>query len=351
MPASFLPRLISKPFQDPGLYIPFSFIKRAIIFDLGDISHLSPKDILKASHVFISHTHMDHFIGFDHLLRLVLGRTKKLCLYGPEGFIQNLEGKLSGYSWDLVENYENMLILEAAEIHQTHLLVQTYICRNRFQPTSPPLKKPFTGLILDEPGFSVSTIILDHSIPCLGFSMKERFQVNIKKTALQDIGLTPGPWLNDLKQALFDNKPADSIFKIPAGQASPIAQCFKLGELSSRIAKITPGQKIGYITDVRYTPENLKKIIPFVQGADHLFIEAAFSDAHADIASTKNHLTARQAGEICGKAGAKRFTIFHFSPRYSETEALLYQEAEDAYQKAFSNETPSRSTGVIKAIE
>jgi ribonuclease Z len=344
MPASFLPRLISKPFQDPGLYVPFSFSKRAFFFDLGDISHLSFKDILKASHVFISHTHMDHFIGFDHLLRLVLGRTKKLCLYGPEGFIRNLEGKLSGYSWDLVENYENMLILEAAEIHQTHLLVQTYICRNRFQPTAPPLKKTFTGLILDEPGFSVSTIILDHSIPCLGFAMKERFQINIKKTALQDFGLTPGPWLNDLKQALFDNKPADSIFKIPAGQASPHGQCFKLGELSSRIAKITKGQKIGYITDVRYTPENLKKIIPFVQGADHLFIEAAFSDAHADIASTKNHLTARQAGEICGKAGVKRFTIFHFSPRYSETEMLLYKEAEIAYQKALSNATPSCDT-------
>ncbi|MBA4369655.1 MAG: ribonuclease Z, partial [Desulfobacterium sp.] len=202
MPASFLPRLISKPFQDPGLYVPFSFIKRAIFFDLGDISHLSPKDILKASHVFISHTHMDHFIGFDHLLRLVLGRTKKLCLYGPEGFIQNLEGKLSGYSWDLVENYENILTLEATEIHQTHLLVQTYICQNRFQPAEPPLKKTFSGLILDEPGFSVSTIILDHSIPCLGFVMKERFQVNIKKSELQDHGLTAGPWLNDLKQAL-----------------------------------------------------------------------------------------------------------------------------------------------------
>jgi len=344
MPASFFPRLVSNPFQDPGLYVPFSFKKRAIFFDLGDISHLSSRDILKASHVFISHTHMDHFIGFDHLLRLILGRTKKLCLYGPEGFIQNLEGKLSGYSWDLVENYENILTLEATEIHQTHLLMQTYACRNRFQPAAPPRKQKFTGLILDEPVFSISTTILDHSIPCLGFVMKERFQVNIRKTALHDFGLTPGPWLNDLKQALFDNKPDDSVFEIPVGKASPHGRCFNLGELSSRIAKITQGQKIGYITDVRYTPENLKKIIPFIQGADHLFIEAAFSEAHADIASAKNHLTARQAGEICGKAGVKRFTMFHFSPRYSGTETLLYQEAEDAYQKAFSSATQSRDT-------
>ncbi|RJP76753.1 MAG: ribonuclease Z [Desulfobacteraceae bacterium] len=340
MPASFLPRLVNKPSQDPGLFVPFSFQKRAIIFDLGDISSLSPRDILKISHVFVSHTHMDHFIGFDHLLRLSLGRTKKINLYGPAGFIQNLEGKLAGYSWDLVGNYENELILEATEIHPAHLLTQNYICQNAFQPTAPPRKKELCSTILSKSDFSVSAIILDHSIPCLGFVLKERFHVNIKNTALEDLGLTPGPWLHEFKQALFENKPAESIVEIPAEQTSQNDRLFTLRELSRQIAKITPGEKIGYITDVRYTPENVEKIIPFVQGVDRLFIEAAFLDAHADTAYTKNHLTARQAGEICGRAGAKNFTIFHFSPRYSENETLLYQEAEDAYQKAFPITAP-----------
>jgi len=341
MPASFHPKLVNTPFHDPGLFVPFSFEKRAIIFDLGDIARLSPRDILKISHVFISHTHMDHFIGFDHLLRLVLGRTKKLCLYGPDGFIENLQGKLSGYSWDLVENYENVLILEATEIHPTHLLTQTYICQNRFQPAAPPQKKPFCRDLLHESGFSVSTIILDHSIPCLGFVLKERFHINIKKSALHELGLTPGPWLEDFKQALFDNKPVDSIFTITDSPASSQGRCFRLGELADQIAKTTHGQKIGYITDVQYNRRNLEKILPFVQGADHLFIEAAFLDVHQDIAFMKNHLTARQAGEICGKAGVKRYTIFHFSPRHSEEEALLYAEAETAYQKALTQNPPA----------
>jgi ribonuclease Z len=86
MLSSFLPRLVNNPFGDPGLYIPFLFEKRAMIFDLGDIVSLSPKELLKINHVFITHTHMDHFVGFERLLRLSLGREKDLYLYGPEGF-------------------------------------------------------------------------------------------------------------------------------------------------------------------------------------------------------------------------------------------------------------------------
>ena len=98
MRPSFLPRLVNRPFDDPGLFIPFLFEKRAILFDLGDIYSLSAKEILKTSHVFITHTHMDHFFGFDRLLRLFLGRDQHLFLYGPEGFLKNVEGKLAAYS-------------------------------------------------------------------------------------------------------------------------------------------------------------------------------------------------------------------------------------------------------------
>lgn len=105
MGPTFLPRLVNGPFDDPALFVPFRHQHRALLFDLGDIATLPSRDVLKISHIFVTHTHMDHFAGFDRVLRLMLGRDKELFLVGPQGFLTNLAGKLAGYCWNLVENY------------------------------------------------------------------------------------------------------------------------------------------------------------------------------------------------------------------------------------------------------
>ena len=87
--------LVNNPFQDPALYIDFFFESRSILFDIGDITSLSTRHINRITDIFISHTHMDHFIGFDHVLRTLLGREKKLRVYGPPGIISNVERELS----------------------------------------------------------------------------------------------------------------------------------------------------------------------------------------------------------------------------------------------------------------
>ena len=110
--------LINDPFGDPGLIVDFLFQKRALLFDLGDISALSNAELLKVSHVFVSHTHIDHFIGFDRLLRAVFGREKTLTLFGPENFIKNVEGKLAGFTWNLVDRYEESLTIDVVEVKE-----------------------------------------------------------------------------------------------------------------------------------------------------------------------------------------------------------------------------------------
>ena len=219
MRPSFHPRLVNGPFDDPGLFVPFVFEKRAFLFDIGDIHSLDARDVLKISHIFVSHTHIDHFIGFDRLLRLFLGRDKTLHIYGPAGIHRNVEGKLAGYSWNLVQNYENRFILHVSEVDASGIRTRTYHCRDRFIPKDPPAAAPFGGKILEEPSLSVSAEILDHDIPCLGFSLTEKFHVNIMKDRLAALGLPVGPWLGRFKKALFEDCGPDTEIDIPAGDA------------------------------------------------------------------------------------------------------------------------------------
>ena len=333
MRPSFLPRLVNGPFDDPGLFIPFVFKKRAIIFDLGDIHSLSSRDILKISHVFISHTHMDHFIGFDRLLRLFLGREQQIYLYGPEGFLKNVEGKLAGYSWNLVSHYSNVFVLSVTEVHADHMITRNYACRNRFMPVQEDIKQPFNGLLFKEAALSIRAEVLDHSIPCLGFTLEERFHVNIMKEHVAGLGLEIGPWLNEFKQALYNNTDPDSEFEVQYGRQGSYKKRFILGELAKRIAIITPGQKVSYIVDAVYSKSNEAKMVELAKNADHLFIEAAFLEKHRDIAKKKYHLTAWQAGSIAGKAGVKQVTPFHFSPRYKGLEQVLEKETMDSYHR------------------
>ena len=340
MRPSFQPRLINGPFDDPGLFIPFQFQNRALIFDLGDISRLAAKDILKISHAFVSHTHMDHFIGFDRLLRLFLGREKLLSVYGPPGFLKNVEGKLAGYTWNLADKYNYPLSLRISEVHPQFILSQSYRCRDKFQPLEDPVELPFSGILYEEPAFRVSAVILDHKIPCLGLSIEERFHINIVKTGLTALGLSPGPWLTEFKQALYNKSDANAKFMVKLERQEP-ARKFILGELADQIARITPGQKISYITDVMYSRSNRQRIVGFIQGSNRLFIEAVFLDRDREIAEKKQHLTARQAGHLAGLARIKQLTVFHFSPRYIGMEQELREEARSANGDSFDKQVES----------
>jgi ribonuclease BN (tRNA processing enzyme) len=101
MSRHFDPHLVNDPFGDPALYVQLVFERRALLFDLGDLSRLSPRQLLRISDVFISHRHMDHFSGFDQFLRCLLGREKVVGFYGPPGLIEGIEHKLKAYTWNL----------------------------------------------------------------------------------------------------------------------------------------------------------------------------------------------------------------------------------------------------------
>jgi ribonuclease Z len=334
MRPSFLPRLVNSGFEDPVLFVPFVFLGKALLFDLGDINALTPREALKISHVFVSHTHMDHFCGFDRLLRLFLGRDKTLHLYGPPGFIANVRGKLAGYTWNLVQNNDSRFSLEVTEVHADHLRSQQLTSRLRFEPGQAVQKKAWRGVICREKEFFVAAALLDHGTPCLAFALEEPFHVNIIAEAVTDLGLTVGPWVGDFKRALFSNRDWEQVFTVAPGDVSGAVRSFRLAGLAERIARITAGQKVAYIVDAAFSPRNELRMIDLCRGANHVFIEAAFLHCDRDIAARKHHLTARQAGTIAARSGAQKLTICHLSPRYEGRADRLEAEAAAAFDAA-----------------
>ncbi len=94
---------------------------------------------------------------------------------------------------------------------------------------------------------------------------------------------------------------------------------------------ITLGQKLAYVTDAVYSPENVERIVTLVKEADVLYCEAAYLDRDKSLAAERHHLTARQAGLIAREAAVRRLAIFHFSPRYQGNAEAFHREAREAF--------------------
>lgn len=326
--------LVNDPFGDPGVYVEFKYRREAFLFDLGNIYLLPPRKLLKIDYIFVSHTHMDHFIGFDHLLRISLGRDRRIHLYGPPNFLQNVEDKLRSYTWNLVANYTNDFELRVTEVHPEYKISRRYRCRNEFKPEGEE-REDFDGTLVQGDFFTVRAVFLDHGIPCLAFSFTENTRINIKKNALQEMGLPTGAWLLDLKRRIMNGEPDDVPVRIwwRTREGRTEEKMAPLGILRERVVKLTPGQKLSYVTDALYSEENIRRIVELAAGSELMFIEASFLHEDADTAARKCHLTAREAGTLARKAGAKRLVPFHFSPKYKGEGDVLYEEAMRAFRE------------------
>lgn len=326
--------LVNGPEGDPCLYANFKYEKRALIFDLGDVHGLSARSLLKVTHGFVSHTHVDHFIGFDLLLRLHLGRGKTLTLFGPPGFSDHVEARIRGYSWNLVRNYPYDFRLRALEAGEGELRAALFRCQNEFlrEPLAPLPPLGENPVILDEPGFLVESALLEHDIPCLAFALSEKQHINVDKVRLDALGLRVGPWVRRLKAMVRADAPPDTPVQVlPAAAGEPGPREMPLGLLRERVLRISPGRKVAYVTDTAFTPENRERILRLAGGADVLYCEAVFSEQDRLRARDRRHLTAGQAGRLAREAGAGRLVLFHFSPKYHSRLETLYREAAEAF--------------------
>lgn len=260
--------------------------EKLFMIDCGEGAQLQlRKSRLKFSrlnHIFISHLHGDHCFGLPGLISTfgLLGRTADLHIHSPHGLEQLFAPMLKYFC--------------------NNLLYKVYF--HEFETDAPKI-------IYDDRSVTVTTIPLQHRIPCCGFLFEERKQPDHIIRDMVDAYKVPTFELNRIKNG------ADYI--TPDGEVVP----------HSRLTRPSaPARKFAYCSDTRY----LESIIPLIKGVDLLFHEATF--AQKDLARAKEtfHTTARQAGQIALAAEVKKLVIGHFSAR-NEDENLLLEEASEVF--------------------
>ena len=392
MRPSFHPELVNGPGGDPALYVDFHGERRGLLFDLGDLRALAPRKILRLSDVLVSHAHMDHCFGLDWLVRVGLGRRLRVRLYGPPGFVDQVGHRLAGYTWNLVEHYADDFTLEVTELHAHGKARRAeFHVRTGFAREAEATFQVRDGVLREEAGLRLRAAVLDHRTPCLAFALEQRRHVNIWKSRLDALGLEVGPWLDELKRLVLADAPDDTPLTVSAragprgrsrtasrpasaarsedpfaGGKNPFAggknpstegenpgaggenltagRRLPLGALRQAV-RVVPGQKIAYVTDACYHPDNAARIVALARGADLLYIEAGFAGEHAAQAAQKCHLTAGQAGELARRAGVRAVEPFHFSPRYQGREGMLRRELAEAFAGGAREPSASPPTG------
>jgi ribonuclease Z len=329
----FEPHLVNGPLGDPGLYVDFRDARRALLFDLGDNARLAPRQLLRVSHAFVSHTHMDHFVGLDRFVRIALRRHAGLHCFGPPGFVDQVAYKLAAYTWNLVGIYQPAFVLTASELDAGgRLRSASFSTVHAFAREPLPERPVPDGVLHAEPSFRVRCALLDHRTPCLAFALEEAQRAQVWKPRLRALGLRAGPWLAEAKRAVLEGAPDEQLVVARWRESRRIVErSVRVGELRGDAIRSAPGAKLVYVTDVAHTEDNVRRIVALARGADRLFIEAPFLAADGAHAARKQHLTARQAGEIARASGARSVVPFHFSPRYVGREAELLEEALAAF--------------------
>jgi ribonuclease Z len=331
--------LVNGRFGDPALFVQMLHRREALLFDAGDLSALSARDLLRVSHLFVTHMHMDHFIGFDALLRVHVGRQKMLRVTGPPGIRQRVEHKLQAYDWDLVERYDTDVVFDVCEVGEKGAEAAA---RFRF-------KRRFEREPLDVPadwsevaGLTLETALLEHHGPCLGFAVSEPAHVNVWKSRLEERGLATGKWLQELKRAILAGSSDETLIGTSIDDQRPLSQLRDL-------VTVSRGQKIAYVTDVADTAANRAAIARLAAGADLFFLEARFAAEDADQARQRAHLTTRATGEIARAAGVRRLEPFHFSPRYEGEEQRMINEAAAAFGGSGANAPQGCAESLLSA--
>lgn len=287
------------------------------ICECGYASNLSVKEIQNTNAIFISHTHIDHFIHFDNIIRHQIGIQRTVTICGPQGIAQQVQAKLKSYTWNLIQ--PNAITYEIREVLSDEQI--------RFWTLEPPLWILKEGptiqstTLFEEQNFRVEATLLDHKTPSLAYKFKENNKIKID---LQDSPFRGGKWIKELKEA-FKKGAGEQLIYIEE-QPYTAATLFHL-------LNVQEGDSLGIIMDHAATPSNHAKIVALFSKCRRVFIESFYKEADKDFAQANFHSYSIMSGKVMQEAAVQEAVPVHFSRKYTPHEIKeLIQEFEQALE-------------------
>ncbi|WP_103072534.1 MBL fold metallo-hydrolase [Aquimarina sediminis] len=300
----FTSEIKSKTGEDISILVKLDNHPWSYICECGDASNLTIKEIQNTNAIFISHTHIDHFINFDTVIRHQVGIQRRVTICGPKGIANQVQSKIKGYTWNLVD--KDAITYEIREVLSDDKIVVYEI-----EPPVWELKEICTlsgNTIFEEKSFVVTSTLLDHKTPTLAYKFKEN---STTKIDIASSGFSGGKWVKELKDA-FENNLDNQIITIE-NKEYPAQELFHL-------LHIQKGDTLGIILDHSANTENHLKIKEHFSNTRKVFIESFYKDEDKELAVIHYHSYASMSAKVMKDSSVKEAIPVHFSRKYNENE-------------------------------
>lgn len=312
--------------DDPVLWVKVRPWGRALLFDCGQLHHLAKRVLKSIAAVFVSHAHMDHFMGFDTLVRHVLVSPRLFDIFGPPGLADKIEHKLSAYDWNLHEAFWCTF--------RVHEVFPERTCRWLFSG-SQQFRREFSEcvprkdmIVFENQWVKVEAQQADHRIPVLVYRLTEQpaFALDIKRVL--QANMVPGPWIEALKQQFYRGLLGKAPLTVPkaVGGCNRSIVIKDTRQFYESVIKRSVPPSIGYMTDIGYTGENEIQLIDLLQGVHLLVGECAFLADHKEKARQSYHLCTLDMNRLLDKIRPICYLPVHLSKSCGARHQELYRE-------------------------
>lgn len=275
--------------------------------DCGMASDLTVKDCRDTAAIFVSHTHIDHFINFDGIMRHQLAIGRRVIVCGPAGLARNVQAKMLAFNWNLLK-YDDMAVsYEVRELHPDGRIVRYHLVTPEWQLT--PLPDMAGPRVYENEVFTVEAVLLDHGVDVVAYLFVEHPKVRLVPVRSTH---KPGKWVKEAKEALLAGE-GTRLIQVEEGKQVAAAELFGLFE-------VEPGFRLAYVMDHAATEANFKHIRSLCQDADEVYVEAYYMMEDIEMATKNNHSMAGMSAKVLREAGVKQAFPIHFSRRYQDEE-------------------------------